>query len=167
MPPTSTITASRKRVFTSVFSTASPTLATTDYTSLKSIPIDPLATPRRSFDDSQLTEPDEPGPDQETWDRAWEAATTFLAVPDRGFAALGAFEGIDEEVFLKRWNRYEKPSRRTADALGVVVSQTQRGSIVDWYGQEIRRHFLKNFRDGLFDVCYCGSSKVLLVCDGC
>jgi len=151
MPPTSTITTSRKRVFNSVFS-ASPApgpFSTTDSPSLKSI--DPLAT-SRSFEDSQLTEPDEPGPDQETWDRAWDAATAFLAVPDRGFAALGAFEDIDEDVFLKRWNRHERPSRKTADALRVLVSQEQRGSIIDWYGQEIRRHFLKNFRNGLFDV---------------
>jgi len=149
MPPTSTITTSRKRVFNSVFS-ASPAFSTTENPPLKSI--DPLAT-SRSFDDSQLTEPDEPGPDQETWDRAWDTATAFLTVPDRGFAALGAFEDIDEEVFLKRWNRYERPSRKTAEALGILVSQEQRGSIIDWYGQEIRRHFLMNFRDGLFEVC--------------
>ena len=160
MPPTSAITSSRKRVFDSVFSPASPGAFPTADNVLPGT-IDPLAAVKKPYPDNSqgTTDEDEPGPDQETWDRAWNAATAFLAVPDRGLAALGAFEDIDEGEFLKRWNRYGAPSKKTADALAYLVSQPEStavglGSIVNWYGREIRRHFLKNFRDDLFQVCY-------------
>lgn len=160
MPPTSAITSSRKRVFDSVFSPASPGAFPTADNVLPGT-IDPLAAVRKPYpDNSQGTaDEEERGPDQATWDRAWNAATTFLVVPDRGLAALGTFEDIDEGEFLKRWNRCSAPSKKTVDALAYLVSQPEStaaglGSIVNWYGREIRRHFLKNFRDGLFQVCY-------------
>lgn len=152
MPPTTTttttatsaITSSRKRVFDSVFLGAAPK---SDHVS-----VDPLAggTGRK-----RQSKPDTEGNE----DRAWHAATTFLVVPDRGLEELmGAFEGVSEEEFLKRWNRHGAPAKKTADALTYLVSResssgssgtVEHGGIINWYGREIRRHFLKNFRDGL------------------
>lgn len=153
MPPVSAITTSRKRVFDSVFATSpgggggftSPGV------------VDPLAATRKPDKDGHAIDEDGPGVDIAAWDRAWNAATAFLAIPDRGLAALSAFEDIGEEEFLRWCNRFNAPDKKTADALRYLVSRRDNAgerSIINWYGREIRRHFLKNFRDGLFNVCF-------------
>lgn len=172
MPPTSAITSSRKRVFDSVFASTPGTLhkADSDHVSAPAVAVDPLAAataaagktrrqPHSDHDDEK-----EEKEERETGDRAWNAATRFLAIPDRGLAGLGAFQEISEEKFLKRWNRFTVPDKKTADALAYLISReggggnaaatAGQGGIVNWYGREIRRHFLKNFRDGLHDVCF-------------
>ena len=161
MPPTSAITSSRKRVFDSVFSATTPgAFYTTDHGSAPLVSVDPLAAAagRNSHGDHDQGDDEE----RATWDRAWHAATRFLAVPDLGLARLGAFEDISEEKLLKRWNRFNAPDKKIADALAYLVSRREGGSnaavgqggIINWYGREIRRHFLRNFRDGLYDVCF-------------
>lgn len=149
MPPTTTtsttsaITSSRKRVFDSVFATTT-TLGAAQKTGNTVLSVDPLAGTGKKRQSKPDTEGNE--------DRAWHAATTFLAVPDRGLEELGAFEDVNEGEFLKRWNRHGAPGKKTADALAYLVSREssgEQGGIINWYGREIRRHFLKNFRDGL------------------
>ncbi|KAE8373324.1 hypothetical protein BDV26DRAFT_70459 [Aspergillus bertholletiae] len=80
-------------------------------------------------------------PEQATWDRAWLVATTFLTIPDRGF------RGIEDYV-------PRAPGREVNDALGYLaaekgVADRDEGSIFEWYGGEMRRHFYKNFKVGL------------------
>ncbi|KAA8644201.1 hypothetical protein EYZ11_004675 [Aspergillus tanneri] len=123
----------RRRVFASVFSPTSPD----------------------DFRTATLTTND-PWPDQDTWDRAWHAATTFLMIPDNGFI-LG--KRLSEIEFLRLSNRHKAPSKEVADALVYLTGEGREAradgeehNIIDWYGNEIRRHFLKNFRDGLFKL---------------
>lgn len=147
---TSAITSSRKRVFDSVF------LGVGAAQKPEHVSVDPLAggggggtgKKRQPRSDTEGNE-----------DRAWHAATTYLAVPDRGLAELmDADEDVRETEFLKRWNRHGAPAKKTTDALAYLVSREsssateQGGGIINWYGREIRRHFLKNFRDGLHEL---------------
>lgn len=170
MLSTSPITASRNRVLGSVFSPASrqnlssPTSLALGITTLNhpSKSADPLISTSRSVNrPSDATEYiDESLPDQD-WDRAWHIATEFLSVPDRGFAPLAECKDTGEAEFLKGWNRYGSPSKETSDALAYLVAPLGRDglcadkgqhSIFGWYESEMRRHFLKNFRDGLVKV---------------
>ncbi|KAE8153444.1 hypothetical protein BDV25DRAFT_28104 [Aspergillus avenaceus] len=93
------------------------------------------------------------GPAQTTWERAWRAATAFLSVPDRG--AQGA-EDYESKL----------PAKDVTDALAYLTSSEDgKRRMLDWYGGEIRRHFLKNFKaalssflgdpDGLRKAIYC------------
>ncbi|PLB55735.1 anaphase-promoting complex subunit ApcB [Aspergillus steynii IBT 23096] len=113
--------------------------------------------PPSSLDDFRpappATEP-APAPEQTTWDASWRAVTSFLGIPDNGFFLASQ---ISEEEFLRRANRHQTPSKEVMGALEYVTAQGRdelaeagRQSIIDWYGNEIRRHFLKNFREGLF-----------------
>ena len=178
MPPTSAITSSRKRVFDSVFASTPGTLHKADshHVSAPAVAVDPLAAATATATATATaaaagktrhqphSDHDDEKEERETWDRAWDAATRFLAIPDRGLAGLGAFQEISEEKFLKRWNRFTVPDKKTADALAYLISRGEgggnvaasagQGGIINWYGREIRRHFLKNFRDGLHDVCF-------------
>ncbi|KAL4895135.1 anaphase-promoting complex subunit ApcB [Aspergillus ambiguus] len=121
---------SRRRVFTSVFS---PTT------------LNPQKT--RSFEQSR---------EQTTWERAWHLTTRFLSLPDAGFT-VAQFSRADDPKFLKLSNRHRKPSQEVRDALSCLTSSLSHAeptprNIFDWYGCEIRRHFLKNFRNGLYDL---------------
>lgn len=127
------ILSSRRRVFASVF-------------------------PPTSLDDFRSPAPTEPSPDQKTWDASWRAVTAFLAIPDNGFYLASQ---ISENEFLRRSNRHQTPSKEVLGALQYVIAQgreefaeTGRRGIIDWYGNEMRRHFLRNFREGLFTVGY-------------
>lgn len=131
MPPTTTsttsaITSSRKRVFDSVFATTT-TLGAAQKTGSTVLSVDPLAGTGKKRQSKPDTEGNE--------DRAWHAATTFLAVPDRGLEELGAFEDGNEGEFLKRWNRHGAPGKKTADALAYLVSREssgEQGGIINW-----------------------------------
>lgn len=172
------LTAGRRRVFGSVFSPASleaqpPTLARFDReeTPVASFQDSVVSSstakcsPTYPFSTSQNDPLAESRLDQETCDRAWPAATAFLAVPDRGFAALYDAREMDENEALKAWNRLSPPLGETAEALAYLTAsgqhaKTLRGvvtpwALVDWYCNEIRRHFLTNFRAGLREVCHC------------
>lgn len=112
--------------------------------------------------------------DQATLDRAWQVATTFLAIPDCGFDILYRYEDIGEAKFLRLTNRDKKPSREVIEAfvylmkpftmgLDVAEDMAQR-NILDWYAYEMRRHFLKNFRGGLYKVgCKSGVLQIMCV----
>ncbi|RAH85969.1 anaphase-promoting complex subunit ApcB [Aspergillus japonicus CBS 114.51] len=107
---------------------------------------------------------DELCPEQATWDRAWRVATKFLAVPDRGFATLLRCEQMDQSHFMRLWNRHRTADQEILDAFACLLEpflgqrrmRQQRDalqkSILDWYGFEIRRHFLRNVRSGLVET---------------
>lgn len=91
------------------------------------------------------------------WARAWKAATTFLCVPDHGFGALKTREDVHDKMWTMRWIRCEA-SNEVRDALVYVLKPSSKAAhsrepgsknLLDWYGDEIRRHFLTNFRGGL------------------
>ena len=98
------------------------------------------------------------GPEQAQWERAWRLATSFLSLPDTGFIAP-QFAHADDPQFLKLSNRHRRPSQEVRDAFHYLTLALSRGEPTprnpfDWYSYEIRRHFLKNFRAGLYTVSY-------------
>jgi anaphase-promoting complex subunit 2 len=164
------LNASRRRVFGSVFSPASlqarPASAPGsdhDQTQLASFQSTSSTVKAGSFASPQQERFAEAPHDRETWDQAWSAATTFLAVPNQGFAPIYDARESDGSEALKDWNRLSPPSKETAEALSYLTASAQRGStayeatssknLIDWYGDEIRRHFLANIRSGLYEVC--------------
>ncbi|KKK17941.1 hypothetical protein AOCH_006939 [Aspergillus ochraceoroseus] len=172
MAPDSSICAGRSHIFASVFPPASveDCTSTTARRSPPPPPPPPTTTTTGSGPSSQssrksntvshgASEPVTRSGKKGSFDRAWRSATGFLALPDRGFEPLVRFEEIGEAGFLELWNRHKKPSKEVRDALRYLVqvslassgsgSHAERRSIVDWYGSEIQRHFLGNFRAGL------------------
>ncbi|SPB51493.1 unnamed protein product [Aspergillus niger] len=171
---TTTIHTSRRRVFNSVLPSASledfpsaglaigPTTSTLFPTFSSGAKTRDSSSQFRSSVTSDKTDIDEPWMDQATLDRAWRVATTFLAIPDCGFDILYRYEDIGEAKFLRLTNRDKKPSREVIEAfeylmkpftmgLDVAEDMAQR-NILDWYAYEMRRHFLKNFRGGLYKL---------------
>ncbi|KAJ6086137.1 hypothetical protein N7486_010418 [Penicillium sp. IBT 16267x] len=164
------LSAGRRRVFGSVFPPAS----------LEARP--PFAssfdnqTPIASFQSTSTVQnesfrsvyqPSNSAPDRQTWDQAWSAATAFLCVPDRGFAPIYDFRETDGSELLKEWNRLSPPSKETGEALAYLTAAAQHGqstqkSLFDWYGDEIRRHFLTNLRTELFKLLVSSEKEGLL-----
>ncbi|KAL2870748.1 anaphase promoting complex subunit 2 [Aspergillus lucknowensis] len=145
MAPDSLICSSRSHIFSSVFTS----------TSLEDfISTGPLLVPETALDHSTSYR-DGKSANKTTWDRAWRVATTFLSMPDEGFLPLIEIHDMGEAEFLKLWNRYKRPSRETKDAFEYLLRNSVQesgnvfGSIIDWYGCEIRRHFMRNFRGDL------------------
>jgi anaphase-promoting complex subunit 2 len=165
---------SRKRVFDSVFSPTSlkdiaPTPAAT--------PVSTFTAPGQPFGSVATTAPqgqpsssksdvkiEESSPEQITWDRAWHAATTLLSIPDRGFEVLKAPGESHGAHSPSRLDPSSLPSREISDSLAYLLSPSSRGKalraglkehdLVEWYGNEMRRHFLTNFRASFVQVCY-------------
>ncbi|RDH36146.1 hypothetical protein BDQ94DRAFT_185330 [Aspergillus welwitschiae] len=176
----------RRRVFNSVLPSASledfpsaglaigPTTSTLFPTFSSGTKTRDSSSQFRSSVTSDKTDIDEPWMDQATLDRAWQVATTFLAIPDCGFDILYRYEDIGEAKFLRLTNRDKKPSREVIEAfeylmkpftmgLDVAEDMAQR-NILDWYAYEMRRHFLKNFRGGLYKVgCKSGVLQIMCV----
>ncbi|RAL16230.1 anaphase promoting complex subunit 2 [Aspergillus homomorphus CBS 101889] len=103
--------------------------------------------------------------DEDTWTRAWDVATGFLAVPDRGYATLLRYEQTEPTEFLRLWNRHRTAETDVLEAFACLLEpflgnrrvrrpkgDAVQKSILDWYGFEIRRHFLKNVRGGLVEA---------------
>ncbi|KAL1853323.1 hypothetical protein Plec18167_005587 [Paecilomyces lecythidis] len=157
----------RKRVFDSVFSPASLDHAPAP---LLTTPLLSLLAADQSFDSAtEIASSSQSrrlsGRDEDlaaAWDKAWNAATSFMSVPDRGFAVLEASDDMDETEFLKQWNRYDPPSKQTADALAYLLKSSplskipqarpEEHDLFEWYGNEMRRHFLVNFRGSLVQL---------------
>ncbi|KAL1982174.1 hypothetical protein VTN96DRAFT_1654 [Rasamsonia emersonii] len=158
---------SRKRVFDSVFAP----------TSLKSLAPTTGATPASAFTPDQplgtTTQPstaanesdvkiEESSPEQIIWDRAWHAATTFLSFPDRGFEVLTTGDPDGAQSTTSRLDSSSLPSREISDSLAYLLAPSSRGralraglkehDLVEWYGNEMRRHFLTNFRAGFVQL---------------
>ncbi|KAJ5160778.1 uncharacterized protein N7482_007782 [Penicillium canariense] len=165
------LNAGRQRVFGSVFSPASlearPPLASSlgsDQTPLASFqPNSSFSTVKTGSFTSLQHEQSAAAPlDREKWDQAWSASTAFLAVPNQGFAPIYEARETDGSEALKEWSRLSPPSKETAEALSYLTAAAQQGStslgattpknLFDWYGDEIRRHFLTNLRSGLYKL---------------
>jgi anaphase-promoting complex subunit 2 len=145
----STISASRKRVFGSVFPPAYFTTA----------PASRLASARSPRDSESVDRIDDQEQyDKETWDSAWRVATEFLQLPSEGLADLTQSER--DEEFLQRWRGHTSFTKEVKDALDHLVLPLARGeslateqqSILEWYRLEIRVHFLRNFHEVLTKV---------------
>lgn len=160
----------RKRVFDSVFST----------TALKDIAPTPVATPALAYtapgqpfgsvknpgDASRVPVTgnensvrfEESTPEVVIWDRAWHVATTFLSLPNRGFEILATADDVTTLL-----QSHVAVSQETSDALSYLLSSSSRErsiqhhsqelDLIEWYGYEMRRHFLTNFRSGFVKVC--------------
>lgn len=173
MISTAPLNLGRRRVFGSVFSPASleahPPLASSfdhdeaalaSFQSTASLSTLKVDSQTGSFVSAQ--EAIDPLSNRETWDQAWSAATAFLSIPDHGFDHIYEARDTDGSDMLKDWNRLSPPSKETADALSYLAAAAQQtnsfyggtGSrdLFGWYGDEIRRHFLKNLRTGLYEV---------------
>ncbi|KAK2750597.1 hypothetical protein FQN57_002668 [Myotisia sp. PD_48] len=98
--------------------------------------------------------------EQNHWDQAWHAATNYLAVPDEGFRTGGYRDddSLDDQLLLRRWDQGE-PNPLVRDSLFYVGADVSPGKkkrtgrsecdLLRWYLEEIRRHFVTNFRDFL------------------
>ncbi|RAH67155.1 anaphase promoting complex subunit 2 [Aspergillus aculeatinus CBS 121060] len=107
---------------------------------------------------------DELWPEQAIWDRAWRVATKFLAVPNQGFPTLLRCDQMDQSHFMRLWNRHRTADQETLEAFACLLEpflghrrvrhngDALQKSILDWYGFEIRRHFLRNVRSGLVEM---------------
>lgn len=154
MTPDSSICVGRSHIFGSVFAPAPPG----DF-------IPGLAPRTRSSQREGSI------PENGKWDRAWRTATSFLSTPDGEFEQLVLHNEGSEGEFLKQWNRHKKPSKEIRDALSYLIKLSavdadrddgEPKSIIDWYGSEIRRHFLRNFKDELSVVSSFSTHIVLL-----
>ncbi|KAJ5721004.1 uncharacterized protein N7483_008938 [Penicillium malachiteum] len=156
------LNAGRRRVFGSVFSPASlearPPFASS---------FDHDQTPIASFQSSSTIRNDSFEPlyqtqggslDRQSCEQAWSAATAFLAIPDRGFALVFKLRGMDGNEALKNWDRLTPPSKEAGEALAYLAASAQQAQVFkqkdlfDWYGDEMRRHFLTNLRGGLCEL---------------
>ncbi|KAJ5449343.1 Cullin homology [Penicillium cf. griseofulvum] len=152
----------RRRVCGSVFSPASleahPPKSTLDFQHEQT----PVTSFQESTDssstfkaDSQSTSfatiggsTDAGSPEEDTLNQALQAAKEFLSVPNLGFELLYNFRNTDGNQGLKEWNRLSPPSKETAEALEYLMRASP-WTLFEWYGNDIRRHFLVNFRTGL------------------
>lgn len=161
--------AGRKQVFDSVFPSSK----------LKDLAPTPSATPvlgQNEFSQSfggpvissspqlPLEAPDT-YPEAIIWDRAWHSATSFLALPGRDFVTQMQQEELN--AFTAHYNEEPKnaieairyvTSRQHAEQAG--EQQTERESIVKWYTDQVRGHFLAYAKPSLLRVsmtwCHCG-----------
>ncbi|EER39261.1 anaphase-promoting complex subunit [Histoplasma capsulatum H143] len=148
---------SRKRVFDSVFLSAP--LSRISPTPISS-PVQSLTRAGGTFSSDRNQRELENVPEQVTWDRAWHAATTFLSIPDEGFRNNGGDDDDDdgtrdEDTLLKRWAK-GPPSQLVSESLFYVGADSSPGKalrqgskeddVKEWYLNEMRRHFLTNFR---------------------
>ncbi|KAI5306860.1 hypothetical protein KEM56_006720 [Ascosphaera pollenicola] len=99
-------------------------------------------------------------PDTETategWDRAWHTATAFLTFPDKELR-LKEDQGEPSKV-SRRWLK-RPPSQAVLDSIKYIRSNSPHGrrlaTLADgndlqlWFFNEVRRHFLVNFRPPL------------------
>lgn len=174
----SPIAAGRNRVLGSVFCPASDHFSLPTALSLELKALNQSSGPsnlhaRRSTNrPSDASTIDDSLEDRETWDRAWNIATAALSLPDKGFPPVPDRRDPKEEhcsELLKQWSPHEPSSKETEDALAYVVAPLSRegvdrgqDNILTWYKAEMRRHFVKNLRDGLGEVC--GFREVCLTC---
>ncbi|GIC84809.1 anaphase promoting complex subunit 2 [Aspergillus udagawae] len=144
----STISASRKRVFGSVFPPAY-------FTTAQASRLASAKSPHHSQSE-RIANQEQYG--KESWDRAWHVATAFLQLPSEGLADLTQSE--DDGELLQRWRGHTSFTKEVKDALDYLILPLARGeglateqqSIIEWYRLEIRVHFLRNFHEVLTKV---------------
>jgi anaphase-promoting complex subunit 2 len=158
---TSAPTVGRKRVFDSVFPSsrlkdlaptpsATPVLGQTEFGQSFG---GPLSSP---FSQSSI-EASEGYPEQIVWDRAWHSATSFLTLPGRDF--VGQTLQRDLDAFTAHYN---KPPKDVTESIRYVASKQyadraqeqnrKHESIVEWYTDHVRGHFLAYSKPSLLRV---------------
>ncbi len=142
--------AAQKRIFTSVFPTSST--ATTVPTPVAT-PVLGFTTAGASFGGPQLpfeadpTSPSDSAAEQVKWNRAWHTATSFLKLPEEQITFVQA--NLDESQLRGHWMR-EYGSEAFAAVSYLLTSRghssnatyQQDGDLIEWYTNEVRRHFL-------------------------
>ncbi|KAJ5214916.1 hypothetical protein N7468_010595 [Penicillium chermesinum] len=155
------LNAGRRRVFNSVFSPASlqarSPFSPSENENLNASFQSTGSSSTVRNDSFAVIHPDGVADSDRDWDRAWTAATAFLAVPDLGFAPVYEGKDTDGSDAIQAFGRLSPPSRETADALTYLVSAAPQAAdesknLISWYGDEIRRHFLLNLRGGLHQL---------------
>jgi anaphase-promoting complex subunit 2 len=153
--------AGRKRVFDSVFPSsrlkdlaptpsATPVLGQTEFSQSFG---GPLSSP---YSQSPIEALDA-YPEQIVWDRAWHSATSFLTLPGRDF--VGQTLQRDLDAFTAHYN---KPSKGVTESIHYVASNQcadraqepnrKHESIVEWYTDHVRGHFLAYSKPSLLRV---------------
>ncbi|KAI9882483.1 MAG: hypothetical protein M1823_005772 [Watsoniomyces obsoletus] len=103
--------------------------------------------------------PTDPVAQQIRWERAWHAATSFLRVPN----ALAPFPGIQDARTLEReWIEYHPLSSPEGITELLHLDITRVGqkdslanhALVEWYMNEVRRHFVEFGTQRLQSVLY-------------
>ncbi|KAJ5585483.1 uncharacterized protein N7459_005283 [Penicillium hispanicum] len=159
MDSTDPLNVARRRVFNSVFAPVTlearpPLASSSDHDKT------PIASFQSSISSSTIktgsfaSPVEQPTNDwQEPWDQAWPAITAFLAVPDRGFTPIFELRQTDESHAPEDWHTLSALNKETPDVLSCLSIMAQHSrfpeDLVEWYGDEIRRHFLTNLRNGL------------------
>ncbi|KAJ5286698.1 hypothetical protein N7478_002384 [Penicillium angulare] len=162
MLSTTPLAAGRRRVFGSVFSPASlearPPFASSydndqnlaaSFQSSSTVQNDSFAPPYQNTDNTSA---------RQACKEAWSAATAYLCIPDQGFAHIYESRGTDGSEALKDSNRLSPPSKETGEAVAYLTASAQHGQtsgqrdLFEWYGDEMRRHFLTNLRGGLHEL---------------
>ncbi len=137
--------ASRRRVFHAVFPTHSeaeiPTPQATPVLGSGSFDAPPghQETPSQEVEDVAL--------ERIKWERAWHNATAFLALPERTV-------GLDDASTKGFWAQYgwaRSVNNETTRGISYVLSNAARGKVIggkgkrtllEWYGQEMTRHYV-------------------------
>jgi anaphase-promoting complex subunit 2 len=148
---------SRKRVFNSVFA---PVILTENAPT-------PLATPAlassaqgQAFGSVKLSgtasniasTEEEPEPEGIIWSRAWHAATEFLVLPDRTYDTLSSFVENATSLSLQPKQITSEIERSLSYLLspsshsGNLHQGIKEYDLVEWYCNELRRHFVTNLR---------------------
>ena len=149
--------AGRKKVFDSVFPSSclrdlapTPVLSQTEFGQSVGGPI--FSPTSRSAPEALNTYPE-----QVIWDRAWHAATSFLALPERDFVEQRDRRDLD--AFAARYN---KVPRDAIESIRYVIlkhqeerareQKTEHENLVEWYTNHVRGHFLAHSKAPLLRV---------------
>lgn len=97
--------------------------------------------------------------DDVRWDRAWHLATSFLSLSGVHIPVQDNHEG--GRALPQRWGAETPPREkqamqyvlRPAPSLQEQVEEVYDGRLLDWYMNEIRRHFVIEARPLLLSVC--------------
>lgn len=150
------LNAGRRRVFGSVFSPSPAHSLKSDNPVASFESTDSISTVKADSQSNSFAtiggSTDSASADAEILDQARVAAAEFLSVPNLGFEPLYAHRDTDGSELLKEWNRLAPPSKESAEALEYLM-RTSPWTLFEWYGNDIRKHFLINFRSGLTKVC--------------
>ncbi len=96
-------------------------------------------------------------PEQIIWDRAWHAATSFLALPERSFMERGDRRYLD--TLAAHYNKVPKDAIESIRYI-ILKHQEERAleqrieheSLLDWYTNHVRGHFLAHCKASLLRV---------------
>ncbi|CAG8222509.1 unnamed protein product [Penicillium salamii] len=146
------LNAGRRRVFGSVFSPSPAHSLKSDNPVASFESTDSISTVKADSQSNSFAtiggSTDSASADAEILDQARVAAAEFLSVPNLGFEPLYTHRDTDGSELLKEWNRLAPPSKESAEALEYLM-RTSPWTLFEWYGNDIRKHFLINFRSGL------------------